>query len=157
MDISTAVQNGVVYSYIRLRIDEVLKGKGLPSEVVLKQLGGEAGDLGTMIYGMPHFETGKRVLLYLDTWNDGALRVHQWFLGKFDIKLDPSTDEPIVVREDEAGAQVRMHIGTVSTRLAFLSSYKNMVAQLLTDNAERAVAFERETYGNSIMLAEPSE
>ena len=157
MGISTAVQNGVVYSYIRLQIDEVLKGKGLPSEVVLKQLGGEAGDLGTLIYGMPHFETCKRVLLYLDTWNDGALRVHQWFLGKLDIRLDPSTDEPIVVRDDEAGAQVRMHIGTVSTRLAFLSSYKNMVAQLLADNAERAIAFERETYGTSIMLAEPSE
>ncbi len=156
-EITTAVHNGMVYSYIRLKVDEVLKGNGLASDLVLKQPGGEAGDLGTLIYGMPRFEIGKKVLLYLDTWNDGALRVHQWFLGKFDIRQDPSSAEPIVVRDEMEGASVRLHTGTVSTRLAFLSSYKTLVTQLLAENAERSRTFERETYGNLIMLAQPSE
>ena len=50
---------------------------------------------------MPRFEAGQEVLVYLNTWPDGALRVHQGFLGKFNINRDASTERVFVERHLE--------------------------------------------------------
>src|SRR5712692_4301669 len=47
-----------VYTYIRLEVDMVLKGAVTEREIVLKELGGETAEFGTMIFGMPRFEQG---------------------------------------------------------------------------------------------------
>lgn len=91
-------QAGRVFTYVRLRVGEVLKGQGVDKEIVLKQEGGQAGSRGSIIFGTPRFEKGEKVLLYLDTWRDGSLRVYQMFLGKFSIVTDPATGEQIVSR-----------------------------------------------------------
>src|SRR5207244_10752226 len=80
-------------------LNSVLKGNITAREIVLKELGGETRDRGTQIFGMPRFETGQDVLVYLNSWPDGALRVHQGFLGKFNINLDPSTARAFVERQ----------------------------------------------------------
>jgi hypothetical protein len=36
------------------------------------------------MFGRPKFEV-PNVFLFLNTWPDGSLRVHQSFLGKFDL------------------------------------------------------------------------
>jgi hypothetical protein len=149
--ISTGLQNEVVFSYIRLRVEEVWKGNLSTGEIVLKQPGGEFGNHGTMIFGMPRFATGKKVLLYLDTWHDGSLRVHQWFLGKFNI------NDEMVSRDQDENVQVQMQAGTVSTRFASLNSYRARVSDLLSANFVRAQAFEQEAYGDLPMLPEPPE
>jgi hypothetical protein len=97
-DVSTAVDTNtdLVYTYIRLQVNEVLKGQIIEREIVLKELGGETRDRGTMIFGMPRFQAGQDVLVYLNTWPDGALRVHQGFLGKFNITRDPATGQMFV-------------------------------------------------------------
>jgi hypothetical protein len=156
-DISTGIQHDRVYSYIRLKVDEVLKGSSMSSEIVLKQLGGEHGDLGTLIYGMPKFELGKKVLVYLDTWRDGSFRVHQMFLGKFDITTDSSTNKLIVSRDHGENVQVINREGTVSTRIAELDAYKEKIGNLYGANYLRAQKFEQEAYGTIPMLAEPPE
>ena len=157
VDISTAVQNGMVYSYIRLRVEEVFKGQVSTREVVLKQPGGESGDLGTLIYGMPRFEVGKRVLVYLDTWADGALRVHQWFLGKYDIAPDAMSGREIVSRGEGERVSVIRQAGTVVTLADSFDSYKAMMKRLLKANRERARAFELSAYGDAPILSEPVE
>jgi hypothetical protein len=40
-----------------------------------------------MFFGVPQFTVDEQVLLYLDTWQDGSLRVYQWFMGKFQREL----------------------------------------------------------------------
>ena len=157
VEISTAVQNGIVFSYIRLQVAEVWKGEIRQSDIVLKQPGGEAGDLGTLIYGMPRFEVGKRVLVYLDTWADGALRVHQWFLGKYDITEDQVNRQTRVAREQSESLHVLKQEGTVATLTDSLDSYREMVKRLLKQNRKRARAFEQATYGDTPILAEPIE
>lgn len=82
--------SGLVYTYVRLEVNGVLRGNIAEREIVLKELGGETSDHGTVIFGAPRFESGQEVLLYLNTWPDGSLRVHQGFLGKFNIKRDAS-------------------------------------------------------------------
>src|ERR1044072_7797696 len=156
-DISTAVQNDRVYSYIRLKVTEVLKGNHMASEIVLKQLGGEHGDLGTLIYGTPKFELGKKVFVYLDTWPDGSFRVHQMFLGKFDITKDSSTNKYMVSRDQGENVQIIKREGTVSTLVSELDSYKEKVGRLYETNYLRAQRFEQEAYGDLPTLAEPPE
>jgi hypothetical protein len=156
-DISTGVQNDRVYSYIRLKVGEVLKGNHISSEIVLKQLGGEHGDLGTLIYGAPKFESGNKVLVYLDTWQDGSFRVHQMFLGKFDITQDASTNRYLVSRDQGENVQVIKRQGTTSTLVSELEAYKARIGNLYEANYLRAQRFEQEAYGDTPTLAEPPE
>ena len=87
-----------IYTYITVRVHEVLKGQITTRRIVLKELGGTVGDRITVIYGSPRFTRGEKVLLYLDTRNDGSLKIHQMFLGKFDITIDPNTGQEVAVR-----------------------------------------------------------
>jgi hypothetical protein len=155
--ISTGLQNEVVFSYIRLKVEEVWKGNISTGEIVLKQPGGELGNHGTMIYGMPRFEVGKKVMLYLDTWHDGSLRVHQWFLGKFNIDKDAFGNNEIVTRDQGENVHVQMQAGTITTQVASLNSYRAMVSDLLAVNFVRAQNFEQETYGDLPLLPQPPE
>lgn len=156
-DISTALQNGVVFSYIRLQVEEVWKGQVSTREIVLKQPGGECGDHGTLIYGMPQFEIGKKVLVYLDTWEDGSLRVHQWFLGKFNINEEPGTNRLVVAREEVENVHVQRRAGTFQTQISDLNSYRAKVTELMATNFLRAQTFEQETYGDLPLLPQPPE
>src|SRR4026207_2172115 len=63
--VSTSVDANTdfVYTYIRLQVSSVLKGEVTEREIVLKELGGETRERGTMIFGMPRFEAGQDVLL----------------------------------------------------------------------------------------------
>ncbi|HXG68683.1 MAG TPA: matrixin family metalloprotease [Blastocatellia bacterium] len=158
-EVSTAldVESGVVFTYVRLRVREVLKGEIYDREIVLKQPGGEAEGRGTSIYGMPRFAAGQKVLLYLDTWPDGSLRVHQWFLGKFNITKDPATGQEMVTRED-AGQNVHILASEVgSTSGGALQSYRELIGRLMEAKAGEAQEFENKYYLGVPLLARPPE
>src|SRR4030095_9511176 len=91
-------QSGRIYTYITVKVQEVLKGQIAVRKIVLKELGGQVGDRINLVYGNPQFKKGERVLLYLDTWADGSLRTYQMFLGKFNIVNDPVTGEDFALR-----------------------------------------------------------
>ncbi|HSE38871.1 MAG TPA: hypothetical protein VLG74_16335, partial [Blastocatellia bacterium] len=116
LGLSTSVDanTDLVYTYIRLEVNAVLKGHITEREIVLKELGGETRERGTMIFGMPRFEAGQDVLVYLNTWRDGSLRVHQGFLGKFNISRDASTGRLVVERQLE-GENVSIMLGSGDT------------------------------------------
>lgn len=160
LGVSTAVDsnNHYVYTYVRLAVNTVLKGSILEQEIVLKELGGETSDRGTMIYGMPRFELGQEVLVYLNTWPDGALRVHQGFLGKFNINRDASTGRVVVERQKE-GENVHLMAGSgnVGTNSSELGAYTEMVARLMETNRQRMVDFEQLYYSGAPILAQPNE
>jgi hypothetical protein len=157
--LSTRVDNntGRVYTYIRLELDTVLKGAITDREIVLKELGGETRDHGTLIFGMPHFEPGQQVLLYLNTWPDGALRVHQGFLGKFDINIDTSTGRPVVERRLEDSNVVIMAAASSGTNRSDLDAYTQMVADLSAANRKRMRVFGQKYYSGAPMLSQPTE
>jgi len=158
--ISTAADanTGLVYTYIRLEVNTVLKGKIADREIVLKELGGETSDRGTQICGMPRFENGQEVFLYLNTWPDGALRVHQGFLGKFNISRDASTGRAFVERQSEGEDTVIMAgSGSGGTNRSELSAYEQMVGGLMDGNRKQIRDFERSYYPNAPLLAQPNE
>jgi hypothetical protein len=160
--LSTGVDanTGLVYTYIRLEVNAVLKGVIVEREIVLKELGGETSERGTQISGMPRFEAGQEVFLYLNTWSDGALRVHQGFLGKFNISRDPSSGRAFVERQSEDGDTVIMTgAGSADnkTNRSELGAYEQMVSRLIDTNRKQMRDFERSYYPDVPILAQPVE
>jgi Matrixin len=159
IDVSTAVDpdTDLVYTYVRLQVNDILKGELTEQEIVLKELGGETRDRGTMIFGMPRFQAGQDVLVYLNTWQDGALRVHQGFLGKFNITHDPLTGQMFVERQIEGENVVILGGSAPGTNRRELTAYTRAVKDLLKSNRKRLLAFEQKHYSNVPVLAQPVE
>src|SRR5262249_13023022 len=100
LSISTSYHAGLdcVFTYVKLRVNALVKGDIRHSENVIKQFGGVAGDRATMLYGARRFAVGERVFLFLDTSSDGALRVHDEFLGKYSMVRVQATGKLTVRR-----------------------------------------------------------
>jgi hypothetical protein len=151
-----------IYTYVGLRVRETLKGHVAGRKIVLKELGGQVGDRGSIIYGNAQFVPGEEVFLYLDTWADGSLRVYQMFLGKFNVVTDPATGESVVVRPrpDANTVVLRREAGErggPATERMKLSDYRRMVEASLAANRERSRVFEQTYYAGTPVLAEPQE
>lgn len=160
MGLSTSVDanTDLVYTYIRLDVKSVLKGQIAERQIVLKELGGETRDRGTLIFGMPKFEAGRDVLLYLNTWPDGALRVHQGFLGKFNITRDPSTGREVVERQLEGeGVEIMAGSGSNETNRSELEAYTRMIGGVMDRSRKQMLKFEHRYYSNVPLLAQPAE
>lgn len=160
IELSTGVDAGtdVVHTYVRLQVNTVLKGMISEREIVLKEMGGETRDRGTQIFGMPRFDAGQEVLLYLNTWPDGALRVHQGFLGKFNIIRDSSTGRAFVERQLEGENVVIMGgSGDNGINRSELGAYTQMVESLIAANRKGMRNFEQRYYSDVPVLAQPVE
>lgn len=158
MEVSTGLDasKGVVFTYVRLSVESVLKGQISESEVVLKEPGGETAEFGTMIFGMPRFEEGQAVFLYLNTWPDGSLRVHQGFLGKFNVTRNGLTGRLEIARQEE-GSNVEIMSSSVggTTDHSDLEAYSARIISLVEANAQQAQRFEKTHYAEVPVLTVP--
>ncbi|PYT02460.1 MAG: hypothetical protein DMF60_21315 [Acidobacteria bacterium] len=148
-----------IYTYITIRVTEVIKGQISERRIILKEFGGVVGDRVSVVYGNPQFTRGEKVLLYLGSHDDGSLRTYQLFLGKFSIVTDVATGKRFAVR-DSGGENVTVLTAQSqpqgdSTDRMELSSYINMVRTKLASNLARAQAFEETYYRNIPLLATP--
>ena len=160
VSVSTSVDanSDFVYTYIRLQVTTVLKGEVTEREIVLKELGGETRERGTMIFGMPRFEAGQDVLLYLNTWRDGSLRVHQGFLGKFNITRDSLSGRLFVERQLEGeNVSIMAGSGNNGVNRSELESYTRMVSGLMDANRTKMLAFEQTHYSDLPLRAVPAD
>src|SRR5437763_1576274 len=138
-------QQDRIYTYVTVKVQQVLKGEISERRIVLKELGGQVGDRGLTIWGNPQFKRDERVLLYLDTWKDGSLRTYQMLLGKFTIVKDDASGHEYVQRgeSDESTTLLRpQSLGdqparTITDRME-LNSYLAMVRERLAANLERS-------------------
>ncbi|MEP7271055.1 MAG: matrixin family metalloprotease [Acidobacteriota bacterium] len=150
---------GLVFTYITLQINEVFKGTIDSERIVIKQLGGIAGEHGTMLYGTPEFAMNERAVLFLDTSRDGSLRVHHWFLGKFDISEIGNTGI-VNVNRSSAGENVsilgRSTAGNVTDRLR-LDEFEDMIREGVIRNRRSSQLMERRYYSRVPLLAFPAD
>lgn len=153
-------QQGRIFTYIRLKVQEVLKGQITERKIVIKELGGQAGDRLSVVYGNPEFAVGEKVLVYLDTWKDGSLRTYQMFLGKFSIVRDAKTGQEFAAR---GGGDEHVEVlpaaqgkagGAITDRMEVLA-YAAMIKSRLAANLKLSKRFERTYHSNVPMLASP--
>ena len=148
-----------VFTYVTLRVNEILKGQILGRKITIKEPGGEVGNRGSLVFGTPQFSRGEKVLLYLDTWADGSLRVHQMFLGRFSIVPEAGTGKLVVTRNTpDIGVDMMDQTASAPvTNMMELSKYTEMVRARLAINADRARQFETSNYGVAPILERPPE
>jgi hypothetical protein len=155
-------QTDRIYTYTTIRVQEVFKGKINERRIILKQEGGQVAGRGSIVFGTPQFTPDENVLLYLDTWADGAFRVHQYFLGKFNIFTDEKTGVRTVVRSDFNDGVVVLQNqlpetpGEITNR-AELGAYLAMLRSKIAANTEQSIALEQRYYSNIPMRARPAE
>jgi hypothetical protein len=161
MDCQLDEQTGRIFTYVRVRVQEVLKGEITERQVVLKEEGGQVGSRGSTIFGAARFSGGERVLLYLDTRRDGSLRVYQMFMGKFSIVDDPGTGERLVIRDaaDRGTSVIQSEgaVGVVTTNRMRLAAYLDMVRTRVAIIRERSARFYESYYKDVPMLSQPRE
>lgn len=154
-------ERNMVFTYISLRVEQVLKGRLDKSEIVLKEEGGETDVAGCRVWGTPQFQPGERVIVWLDTWSDGSLRTYQLFLGKFAINRDQKTGSDIVSR-DRADADYAMLAPGASEALISegsreLTAFTREILESVGANASRSRDFEERYFSDVPLLAEPPE
>ena len=153
-------QQDRIFTYIKLKVQDVLKGQIAERKIVIKELGGRQGERLNVVYGNPEFAVGEQVLVYLDTWRDGSLRTYQMFLGKFSIIRDTKTgrdfavrgsgDEHVTVLPSHGGKQ-----GGVITDRMEVSEYIALVKRRLEANIRQSRRFEQTYYSDVPTLASP--
>lgn len=80
-----------VYTYVTVDVERVVKGDLPVGEIVLRQLGGITEEQAFVIHSAPDLVPGERVLLFLNTDEDGSLHVAHMRLGAFRIVPDSAT------------------------------------------------------------------
>lgn len=91
-------QDGRIYTYITLDVEEVLKGSKEQKTVEFRILGGKMDDLITIVHGTPEFSQGEDVLVFLERpLEDKPLVVTGMVQGKFHIARGPDDSTLYVV------------------------------------------------------------
>lgn len=148
----------LVWTYIEVQTDRVLKGE-LPGEtIVLKELGGSFGSSGLRVFGQPEFTRGERLLLYLNTGVDGSLHAAHASVGKFSIAHDQVSGRDYVERTIEGGevGLLARTDGAEITNRASLDSYIEKIAGTLQREA-LAVSARASAESGQPLVAIPNE
>lgn len=144
------------WTYVKVRVDQVLKGELASRSVVLKQIGGEAGGMGMRVFGEPEFAPGQRVLLYLNTRPDGTLQVAYAFMGMFSISEDAAGQRIVSRAFDSREVEVLSRPdGEAVTDHARLDSYVERIQQTLVSEAQRIAVIDSQR--SATVVTVPSE
>jgi Matrixin len=146
----------IVWTYVEILTDRVLKGEMTEGTIVLKQLGGTVGETGMRVSGQPGFRAGERVLLYLNSGADGSLHSAHGFMGKFSIREDTSGTAFV---ERAIGANEIEFLGPANvgevTNQAPLDVYVEKIRHTLRREAARVAKLEFEQRGRPVLAVPP--
>lgn len=98
LKVEPRVENGKVYTYTTMRVEDGLKGAEDGETVTIKQIGGRTEELATRVAGVPQFKLGERVVVFLERPDmDKFSVVTGMSQGKFQVALGPDNLTPYVV------------------------------------------------------------
>lgn len=107
-----------IYTFTHLKVSERVKSNGGADEIVMRHLGGKVGDIESHVQGMPSFEEGERVLLFLGSYQGTPyFGLIDWRMGKYVIQT--RTDKKSLVRGTliSEGAALRDFINQLKSYL----------------------------------------
>jgi len=90
IDVASGIdpETNALATYITLDVETVLRGPE-SSRLTLREPGGRFGDRVHELDAVPIYKVGERVLVFLETAPDGALRTRSMFFGKYLLEGDP--------------------------------------------------------------------
>lgn len=80
-------EDKLAYTYVSITVDDPLKGERRRT-VMVRQLGGKIGSLNVTVAGMPKFEPGTQVIVFLKSQQNGTFDVVGLSQGKYEIVDD---------------------------------------------------------------------
>ena len=148
----------VVWTYVEVFTDRMLKGEVTERTIVLKQLGGSVGESGVRVFGQPGFAPGERVLLYLNTAADGTLHAAHNFMGKFSVVQNGSDGQEFVERSG-GGGNVEILARTSSGEVTDIAPFDAYVEKIQSTLQREAPRIAEMQYAQSTLplLAVPLE
>ena len=146
-----------IFTYVKVDVLKVLKGRLRGNNIVFKELGGEIGEDATMIFGAPRYEAGQRLLLFLNTSTEGTLRVAHLFQGKFDVLEDVARGSTRVERkyDQEAIHLLAAQQSGEITNSASLDQFTKKIRRTLSEQAAAASFYEQKYKSTPIVEIPP--
>lgn len=102
-----------IFTYTEIQVLERIAGEGDPKTIVVRTMGGEVGDIGMKVSGVPKFKPEEEVLVFLrnDPVEAGTFQVIGMSQGKFrlvrqadgKVMAVPSVEGLAFVRRDGTG------------------------------------------------------
>jgi len=132
---TTGWDAGDIWTFTTFRVEEIWRGEA-PAQISVRLLGGRAGNLTSTVAGIPRFQPGEEVVLFLERTERGDYSIVSWEQGTFRIRRDTGTGEESATQDTaslatfdpatrrfEAGGIVRMPVDFLHARVnAALSS-----------------------------------
>lgn len=82
----------LVFTYISIRVDDLLKGKRRQS-VLIRQVGGRVGAIQMSVVGLPQFTKGERAIAFLKHQDGGIFQVVGMSQGIYEITEDVAVSD----------------------------------------------------------------
>ena len=79
-------RTGALSTYVTLDVTAVHRGPDRSSRLILREPGGQFGDLVHEVDAVPVYQQGENVFVFLEAAADGALRTSGMFFGKFTLE-----------------------------------------------------------------------
>lgn len=143
-----------VFTYTTLQVSEVLKGQLKSDFITIKEAGGIYNGVGSVVFGMPEFSINEEVILFLDTWQDGSLRVRDMFIGKFTVSNNPDGTSSIARDFGHSNVDV-LNKNSVSAK-EDLGTFKTRIKQRVSALKSKSASFEAKNYSMAFETV-PSE
>ncbi len=97
-----------IYTNVTIQVDEFLKGSNNQNRIVIKNLGGEVGNVGETYSHVPTFQDDEDVLLFVKkSTKDESLRVFEGDEGKLTLYQDKNTGEKVTSNNIKASEMKR--------------------------------------------------
>jgi hypothetical protein len=101
---STRWDSGEIWTFTTFDVEEIWKGS-TPSRITVRLIGGEVRNLKSTVSGVPRFDRGEELVLFLERTAAGDFSVVSWVQGTFRIGHERGTGSEIVT-QDTAGFAV---------------------------------------------------
>lgn len=143
-----------VFTYVTVDVERTYKGDLPVGLVVLKQRGGVTKRHTTTVHGAPQFAPGHRVLLFLNTDRDGALRVAHVALGHYRIFVDAEGRE-VAERSIETATLLPRDAGATVTDRALKADLVAAAVAAISAAPHEAALYEERYAGVPLRVAPP--
>ena len=91
-------ERGVVWTRAQVEVEETYKGNTTTKAYIIDQLGGRFGGNVTAMDAGTRFSVGEEAIFFLETLGNGRTSTVGLSQGKFTTRMDPYSQEKIVVR-----------------------------------------------------------
>ena len=95
---SSRWEDGHMWTLTKFAVTEVWKSRA-PQTIVVRLVGGQDEQRTVRVDGVPRFQQGEEVVLFLEPSLKGELTVTGWAQGTFRIRRDPGTQEESVTQD----------------------------------------------------------